>query len=81
MLGEIHQRTEENIMWTEEKREKQAENARKTKPWEHSTGPRTATGKKASARNSYKHGLRGGILRKASIFLSRNNKLLKEILQ
>jgi len=78
-IGIFTNELKEYPVWTEEKRKKQSANARKTKPWEHSTGPRTSAGKKASARNSYKHGLRGGILRKTSIFLSRNNKLLKEL--
>jgi len=66
-------------MWTKERRNAQAGNARKTKPWKFSTGPKTQEGKKVSSQNAIKHGLRGGILRKASIFLSQNNKLLKEL--
>lgn len=33
------------------------------KPWKHSTGPRTEEGKKVSARNSIKHGLRSAEFR------------------
>jgi hypothetical protein len=38
--------------WTEERRQRQAMIARKTKPWEHSTGPRTEAGKRRSSRNA-----------------------------
>ena len=38
--------------WTEERRQRQAEIIRKTKPWEHSTGPRTEDGKNVSSRNA-----------------------------
>jgi len=32
--------------------------ARRNRPWEHSTGPRTAKGKATSSRNATKHGMR-----------------------
>jgi len=38
--------------WTPERRAKQAETIRRTKPWEHSTGPRTEAGKQTSSRNA-----------------------------
>ena len=43
--------------WTDEARARQAEQIRKTRPWDHATGPKTPAGKKRSARNAYKHGL------------------------
>lgn len=43
--------------WSPERRRRQAENIRKTKPWEQSTGPRTDAGKAACAQNAVKHGL------------------------
>ncbi len=39
--------------WTPERRARQAETIRRTKPWEKSTGPKTEAGKAISARNAY----------------------------
>lgn len=39
--------------WSHERRLKQAEIIRQTRPWERSTGPRTKQGKAASSRNAY----------------------------
>jgi hypothetical protein len=39
--------------WTPERRARQAEMIRRTKPWEKSTGPKTEAGKAISARNAY----------------------------
>lgn len=44
--------------WTPERRARQAESIRHWKPWERSTGPRTAAGKAISARNAYRGGER-----------------------
>lgn len=43
--------------WTEESRDKQRQLCLKNKPWVHSTGAKTLEGKKASSRNSLKHGM------------------------
>jgi hypothetical protein len=40
--------------WTEERRRRHSAAIRRWKPWEHSTGPRTAEGKARSSRNAYK---------------------------
>lgn len=40
--------------WTPERRKAQAEKIKQWKPWEQSTGARTAEGKAASSRNAYK---------------------------
>lgn len=45
------------IGWTEERRQKQIERIRHNRPWEQSTGPRTAGGKARSRGNARKHGL------------------------
>ncbi len=42
--------------WTPERRESASRRARLARPWLYSTGPRTASGKRTSSRNSYKHG-------------------------
>jgi hypothetical protein len=42
--------------WTEFQRLEASERARASQPWRNSTGPRSAEGKRVSARNSYKHG-------------------------
>lgn len=42
--------------WTDAQRAKAAARCRAHRPWFKSTGPRTAAGKKISARNAYKHG-------------------------
>ena len=44
--------------WTEERRRKQAEIIRRTRPWEKSTGPRTAEGKEKTRMNALKTGSR-----------------------
>ncbi len=42
--------------WTQERRLRQSQLIRKWKPWEKSTGAKTAEGKAISRMNSYKHG-------------------------
>lgn len=42
--------------WTEERRKRQAEAIRRWKPWERSTGPRSAEGKAIVSMNGLKHG-------------------------
>ena len=42
--------------WTPERRARQAAAIRRWRPWEDSTGPRTAAGKARSARNAYTGG-------------------------
>lgn len=38
--------------WTPERRARQSEIIKATKPWEHSTGPKTEAGKAISSRNA-----------------------------
>lgn len=44
--------------WTPERRQRQAALIRATRPWEHSTGPRTPEGKRRSSRNAVRGGQR-----------------------
>jgi hypothetical protein len=44
--------------WTPERRAKQAEKIRSWKPWEQSTGPKTALGKARASSNGFKGGVR-----------------------
>ena len=44
--------------WTLERRQRQAELIRQWKPWEKSTGPRTAAGKALASRNAWQGGIR-----------------------
>ena len=44
--------------WSDERRARQAQICRQTKPERFATGPKTAEGKAASSQNALKHGLR-----------------------
>jgi hypothetical protein len=44
--------------WSIERRKRQALAIRRWQPWKRATGPKTAKGKEASSRNSWKHGAR-----------------------
>lgn len=44
--------------WTPERRQRQAEQIRRWKPWEQSTGPKTAEGKARVSRNAWQGGHR-----------------------
>lgn len=43
--------------WTPDRRAKQSAAIRRWRPWEQSTGPRTAEGKRRSSRNAGREGL------------------------
>jgi len=65
--------------WTEKRRENQAQNCRKTKPWAHTTGPKTAKGKATCADNAYKHGLRSKEMEEIERLLSKHKEFLENI--
>ena len=58
------------MSWSTERRRKQAEMIRQWKPWEKSTGPRTAEGKARASRNACKGSVRLQ-LKEISAFLAR----------
>lgn len=60
--------------WTPERRARQAEAIRRWKPWEQSTGPRTADGKAVAKMNGY----RGGKWRELRELSKAMNALLRE---
>jgi hypothetical protein len=61
--------------WTPERRAPQAELIRSWRPWERSTGPRSATGKALVARNPWKGGVRA-VLRELSRALAEQQEML-----
>lgn len=65
--------------WSKERRAKQAENIRKTKPWEHTTGPKTEEGKLAIRRNAYKHGFRSEDMREICRLLRWQRDFVKAV--
>lgn len=48
--------------WTPEQRQKQSADIHKQRPWDRSTGPRGAAGKKIASQNAYVHGGRSADL-------------------
>ena len=71
--------------WTSEARKIQAQKIQQWKPWQNSTGPKTAEGKGRVSQNALKHGLRSAELidsqRKASQELRELRSLLKDLEQ
>lgn len=59
--------------WTEEQRQRQREAIQKWKPWEQSTGPRTAEGKAKASRN----GDKGGTWAEVRVLRKLANELLR----
>jgi len=64
--------------WTLERRKRQAEMIRQWRPWEKSTGPRTESGKQASARRGYNGGFRE-MLREVGRALREQRREMKNI--
>jgi hypothetical protein len=61
---------------TAEHRRRQSERIRVWRPWERSTGPRTAEGKAASSHNAWKGGNRP-VLREVARVLSEQERMLE----
>ena len=66
--------------WTPEERQAQSELIRQWKPWEQSTGARTAQGKARSSQNALKHGARSKdsiqSFKEIRKFLSNNREII-----
>lgn len=63
--------------WPPARRRKQAENARKFRPWLQSTGPRTTQGKARTRLNAQKHGFRSAEWRALYHALHAHRQFLK----
>ena len=70
--------TPKNNGWTPERRKSQSQRIRAWRPWERSTGPRTAPGKAASAQNALKHGLSQDLAELAKL-LREHRQMLDEL--
>ncbi len=66
-------------IWTAERRAAQAQRARTKMPWRHSTGPRTAAGKKIVSMNSYRHGMRSAALKNLRSYMKAQQKFLQAV--
>jgi hypothetical protein len=63
--------------WTPERRARQAEAIKRWRPWERSTGPRTAEGKATASRNGWKGGRRE-LLRELALLLKKQHETLSK---
>jgi len=64
--------------WTLERRQRQAEQIRRWKPWEQSTGPRSLEGKERVSRNAWKGGHRAE-LRELSKMVNEHVRISREL--
>lgn len=62
--------------WTQDRRQRAAEAIQGWRPWEHSTGPRSDEGKRASSRNAWKGGHRSMFRRMAKALREHARALL-----
>jgi hypothetical protein len=65
--------------WTDEARRKQAAIARRDRPWQQATGPKTLEGKAVCAQNAMKHGLYSAEITALLAAMREQNQLLKII--
>ena len=66
--------------WTNERRRKHAAAMRRWRPWEKSTGPRTADGKRRAAMNAVKHGNRSRAVGDFNKLLVNHNAMLQNLI-
>jgi hypothetical protein len=65
--------------WPPRRRAQQAANARRTRPWTRSTGPRTAEGKARSSLNALKNGAYARAAKAAKGFLWQQKRFLSAL--
>ena len=65
--------------WTPEQKARQAEAIRRWKPWERSTGPKTAAGKARCKINAYKNGMHSAAMVEIKRVLRLQAKYLRGI--
>lgn len=66
--------------WSDARRRAQAERIRRVRPWENSTGPRTAEGKKRIKQNAVKHGARSRQMTEIKRLLRWQRRTVKDIM-
>lgn len=62
--------------WTEERRQRQVKLIREKRPWDKSSGPKTAEGKAKSSRNAYKGGTRPLLRQLARVLRKLDNNIV-----
>lgn len=61
--------------WTEERKQRQRERIQEWRPWEKSTGPRTAEGKAKVSLNAYS----GGLWLKLRVLSVKTTQIIKDL--
>jgi len=65
--------------WPEKRRKAQAENCRRTRPSDYTTGPKTTEGKATVSQNATKSGLHSAEIKRLRKLLKRQRAYLKAI--
>jgi hypothetical protein len=65
------------MTWTPERRAAQSARLKALKPWEKSTGPKTAEGKSRSRLNALKHGERSLLMQRATEMLKHQREFMR----
>ena len=65
--------------WTNERRAKRAMDCKKSKPWAHSTGPKSDDGKSQSSQNATTHGMRSKVMLDLQRALSQQLQFIRDL--
>ncbi len=65
--------------WITHRKRKKIENCKKSKPWDHATGPKTADGKSTSSQNAITHGMRTKDMIDLQKILSRQLQFIRDL--